>query len=180
MKSIACLATALLLASTAMARPVEGAYTTALERPIATVVMDLGGTGQKVLFVEVASSKQQCLCDTAKAMAAYAHSRIIKVGDDDPAQIALQNYLQNNVAGNDQICIVASANTYESCKAALAALRDKPTLVLYDATANLVLGAAPDTIAVDVINFIAENAEATTGSAVSTDKPRGDRWWYVP
>ena len=177
MKSIAWVLVALLFVATGSARPIEGAYSTEMSVPISTVVMDLGGSGQTVVFVEVASSRQQCLCETAKAMAAYAHSRIIKVGDDDPAQIALQNYLRDNALVADQVCVVSSANTYEGCKAALAALQNRPTLALYDATADLVLGRAPDTIALDVINFIAGDTSATTSSA---DKPRGDRWWYSP
>ena len=177
MKSIACLIAAFLLASAGMARPIEGAYSTAMEYPVATVVMDLGGSGQTILFVEVARSKQQCLCDTAKAMAAYAHSRIIKVGDDDPAQIALQNYLNNNLVAADQLCIVASANTYESCKTALTAWHGASSLVLYDPTTNLALGAAPDAVALDVIHFIAGDTESTIKTV---DKPHGDRWWYVP
>ncbi len=127
--------------------------------------MDFWGLGQSIIFVEVNSLQQQCLCETAKAMADYAHSRIIKIGDDDPAQIALLNYLQGNVMAADQVCIVAIARTCGSCKAALANMRGCSTLVLYDATAGLLAGAAPNRIALDVIDFIANNANSTTTKA---------------
>ncbi|HUX40114.1 MAG TPA: hypothetical protein VMV83_03015 [Rectinemataceae bacterium] len=177
MKLIAWMLATFLFASAGVADNIEGAYSAHSKAQFPTIVMDFGGTGQSILFVEVNSSKQQCLCETAKAMAAYAHSQIIKVGDDDPAQIALQNYLDNNIVAKDQICIVASAETYESCRAALAKLQSSPTLVLYDATASLLIGAAPDKIALDVIDFVAGNRKA---SMAAYDKPHGDRWWYVP
>jgi len=162
MKSIAWLLAAFVFVSAGAAGNIEGAYSVHSSNQVATITMDLGGSGQSILFVEVNSSKQQCLCETAKAMAAYAHSRIVKIGDDDPAQTALLNYLQDNVVAADQICIVATARTYESCKAALASLRGGSTLVLYDATAGLLAGAAPNRIALDVIEFIAGNASSTT------------------